>query len=497
MEAKPQLLMSGIAKSYPGVQALDGVSFEVRAGEIHALVGENGAGKSTLIKVLGGAVVADAGDVTLDGERLPQGDPLLARRRGVNIIYQEFTLVPELTVAENIFLGREVTRGPFLNQGAMEKEARALLDRLGAPISPGAVVSTLSVAHQQLVEIARALATQSKMLVLDEPTATLSLQETKRLFEVLRDLKGQGLGVIYISHRLEEIFEVADRVTVLRDGKTVATSDIRNVDRAQLIKWMVGRDLSEEFPARQPEPGPVVFEVRNLACPPFLAQASFQLRKGEIVGLAGLVGAGRTSLGLALFGAMRTAVRGEILLNEKPARFASPAKALEAGVAYLTEDRKARGILPWMGCDQNMTIAHLQEFASGGFISKDRERRTAAKSAESFQLRSAGLDQPAGTLSGGNQQKLLLARYLMKPLRVLILDEPTRGIDVGAKAEIYRLMNQLTEQGLAILMISSELPEILGMSDRIVVMHEGVTRGELSRAEATAERVMELATGGK
>ncbi len=490
------LAMKGVAKSYPGVKALDGVDFDVRPSEIHALVGENGAGKSTLIKVLGGAVVPDQGSLTLEGVSLPMGDPLLSRRRGINIIYQEFTLVPELTVAENIFLGREYTRAGLLEKTRMESESRELLARLGASIPTSAVISTLSVAHQQMVEIARALATKSKVLVLDEPTATLSQTDTRRLFSVLRELKEQGLGIIYISHRLEEIFELADRVTVLRDGKTVATSPIAEVDRLKLIQWMVGRPVSEEFPARVENSGAVVFEARGLACAPFFSEASFQLRRGEILGLAGLVGAGRTSLGLALFGAMRSAVRGTVELDGKSVRFTSPSDALEAGVAYLTEDRKARGLFPWMGCDFNMTIAHLKAFASLGFVSRKSERAAAESSGKAFDLRSAGLDQRAGTLSGGNQQKLLLARYLLKPLKVLILDEPTRGIDVGAKAEIYRLMNRLTADGLAILMISSELPEVLGMSDRVIVMHEGKTRGELSRAQASPERVMELATGG-
>jgi adhesin HecA-like repeat protein len=490
------LSMSGISKSYPGVRALDGVDLEVRAGEIHALVGENGAGKSTLIKVLGGAVTPDAGRVTLDGRPLPFGNPAESRRRGVDVIYQEFTLVPELSAAENIYLGREPSRGPLVDSGRMRARAQEHLDALGAAVSASDRVAALSVAHQQMVEIARALSARSKLLVLDEPTATLTPADTRKLFEVLRTLRGQGLAIVYISHRLEEIFELADRVTVLRDGRWVATAGVREVDRERLIRWMVGRELSEEFPQRAPRPGPAVLQARRLSCPPFFHDASFELRRGEIVGLAGLVGAGRTSLGLALFGALRSAVRGEILLDGRPVRFRSPSDALEAGVAYLTEDRKARGLFPWMSCDFNMTIAHLKAFASLGFVSRKAERAAATEAASAFDLRAAGLDQRAGTLSGGNQQKLLLARYLLRPLRVLVLDEPTRGIDVGAKTEIYRLMNRLTSDGLSILMISSELPEVLGMSDRVVVMDEGRTRAELSRGEATADRIMQSATGG-
>jgi ABC-type sugar transport system ATPase subunit len=345
-----------------------------------------------------------------------------------------------------------------------------------------------------MVEIARALVSDAKVLILDEPSATLSATEVERLFAVLHRLRERGLGIIYISHRLEEIFALADRVTVLRDGRHVVSVPAAGLDRLQLIRWMVGRDVSEEFPSRQPSVGSTVLEVRSLACRPRFADVSFTVKQGEIVGLAGLVGAGRTSTALALVGALQ-AQSGEVRLEGKPVRFPSPADAIDSGLAYVTEDRKARGLFPLMGTDANMTITFLRAFARGGLLSLARERVAAAQAAKDFDVRAARLTQPAATLSGGNQQKLLLARYLLKPRTLIILDEPTRGVDVGARAEIYGLMNRLTANGLAILMISSELPEVLGMADRLVVMREGRTTGELSRAEATSERVMTLATG--
>jgi ABC-type sugar transport system ATPase subunit len=488
------LSVSGLTKSFPGVRALEGVDFDLRAGEVHALVGENGAGKSTFIKALGGAVVPDAGQVLLDGAALPMGDPLAARRRGISIVYQELTLVPELSATENIFLGREIGT-PLLRRADMSGAAQKLLDDLGANTQASARARNLSVAQQQMVEIARALVGESKVLILDEPTGTLSGVEVERLFTVLRSLRARGLGIIYISHRLEEVFALADRVTVLRDGRLVSSTPLAGLDRRQLIRWMVGRDVSEEFPPRVSSPGETVLEVRGLSSPPWFSDASFDVRRGEIVGLAGLVGAGRTSVALALFGALR--MHGDARLLGRPMHFRSPAEAIEAGLGYVTEDRKGRGLFPLLGAGENMTVSYLKAFTRSGLLSVGRQRAAAAAAAKDFDLRATSLDQRAATLSGGNQQKLLLARYLMRPRTLLILDEPTRGIDVGAKAEIYALMNRLTAAGLAILMISSELPEVLAMSDRVVVMHEGRTKGQLARAEASPEKVMELATGGR
>jgi len=487
------LAMKGLSKSFPGVMALQDVDLEVDSGEIHALVGENGAGKSTLIKVLGGAVVPDRGEVWLEGEPLPVGEPLESRRRGVSIIYQEFTLVGELSAAENIFLGRE-RGGLFLNQPEMRRRAQELLDSLGAHVDATRPVRLLSVAQQQMVEIARALLERSKLLVLDEPSATLTNAEVHRLFTVLKDLRKQGLGIVYISHRLEEIFEIADRVSVLRDGKKIETIPVTSVDRPSLIRSMVGRDLSEEFPPRQPKIERAVIEVRHLSAPPFFWDVSFTVGRGEILGVSGLVGAGRTSVGLALLGAIP--FKGEVLFEGRPVHFRHPREAMDEGLAYVTEDRKDRGIFPLLAALTNITISRLEAFSRFGVLSLTREAKAADATAKEFDVRAASLSQPAGTLSGGNQQKLLLARNLLAPCKLLILDEPTRGIDVGAKSEIYRLMNRLTSAGLAILMISSELPEVFGMSDRILVVHAGVTRGVLGRAEATPDRVMDLATGG-
>jgi len=470
---------------------LEGVTVDVRAGAVHALVGENGAGKSTLIKILGGAVRADSGAVAVAGVPLEPGDPIDARRRGISTVYQEFTLVPALSVADNVFLGREQGR-PFLRRAAMARDVQSILDELGTEVDASAPVEGLSVAHQQMVEIARALVGDAKVLILDEPTASLSSREVDRLFDVIRRLRGRGMGVIYISHRFDEIFALADRVTVLRDGRRITTVDAAGLDRPQLIRWMVGRDVSEEFPPREVSPGATVLDVKALSAPPRFSSVSFSVRRGEIVGLAGLVGAGRTSAALAIAGALEA--RGDMYLGGTPARFSSPAEAIGHGVAYLTEDRKARGLFPLMAAGQNTTIASLVRLTRAGLLSIARDDEAASRAARDFDVRVASLSQPAATLSGGNQQKLLLARFLMTQPKVVILDEPTRGVDVGARADIYRLMNRLTAQGLAIIMISSDLPELLGMSDRVVVMREGRVTGELARGAATPEAVMALAT---
>lgn len=485
------LAATGLTKSYGGVRVLDAVDFDLARGEVHALVGENGAGKSTLIKILGGAVRPDTGVVELDGTPLPAGDPLAVRDRGVSLVYQEFTLVPELSVADNIFLGRERAR-PFLRRSEMARDVQRVLDELGADMAASAPVRSLSVAQQQMVEIARALVGDAKVLVFDEPSASLPGREVDRLLAVMRRLRERGLGLVYISHRFEEIFAIADRVTVLRDGQRVASAPAAGLDRKQLIRWMVGRDVSEEFPPRHAAPGGVVLEVAHLSAPPRFHDVSFSVRAGEIVGLAGLVGAGRSSAGLALAGAL--ASHGDVRFGGAPVRFPSPADAIGHGLAYLTEDRKGLGILPLMSAGANLTLANLREYRRAGLLGVAREQAAAAGAARDFDVRAASLAQPAATLSGGNQQKLLLARFLLTRPRVVILDEPTRGVDVGARADIYQLMNRLTAEGLAIVMISSDLPELLGMSDRVVVMREGRVTGELARSQATPEAVMALAT---
>ena len=394
------------------------------------------------------------------------------------------------SVADNIALGRET--GFFLRRAVARQAARDGLARLGTSLDPELPVRRLSVAQQQMVEIARALAGHARVLVLDEPTASLPSGDVERLFAALRTLRDEGLGIVYISHRLDEVFALADRVTVLRDGRVVTTAAATALTRAELIRLMVGRAITEEFPARSGTAGPLVLEARGLSAPPRIHAASLDVRAGEIVGLAGLVGAGRTSTALALAGGL--AARGTLVLRGRPVRFSSPHDALRQGVAYVTEDRKGRGLIPHMSAAGNLTLSALSRFARGGWLRPSVERAAAAAAAARFDVRAASLDTQVTHLSGGNQQKVLLARASMTAPAVLVLDEPTRGVDVGARAEIYALMNRLTAEGLAIVMVSSDLPEVLGMSDRLYVMRDGRTRGQLARGEATAERVMALAT---
>ncbi len=486
-----RLSARALTKRYGGVAVLRDVDLDVAPGEVRALVGENGAGKSTLIKILSGAVTPDQGHVSIDGRALPAGRPLAIRDRGLSVVYQELTLVADLTVAENIFLGRERGR-PFLRTADMRREAARLMADLGVAIDVRQRAGGLSVAHQQMIEIARALVTDARVLVLDEPSASLSVHEVETLVGVVARLRARGLAIIYVSHRLEEIFRIADSVTVLRDGRHVRTAPVTAFTRESLIHDMVGRHVAEEFPGRSAGDGPVVFSVDALGAPPRFSNVSIDVRRGEIVGVAGLVGSGRTSAALAMVGAIEA--RGDVALDGRRVRFRSPAEAIAGGLAYVTEDRKASGIFSMLGVADNITISHLGLFGRFGLIGTGRARAAAHEAARRFDVRMSSADQPAGTLSGGNQQKALVARYLLRPPQVIILDEPTRGVDVGARAEIYNVMNELTSAGLGILMISSDLPEVLGMSDRIVVMREGRTVDAMTRAEATAERVMALAT---
>jgi rhamnose transport system ATP-binding protein len=486
----------GLTKSYSGVTVLRDVDLAIPAGEIHALLGENGAGKSTLIKILTGAIVPDRGELRLAGVPLRFGDALRFRQAGISVVYQEFTLVPDLSAAENVFLGRE-QGGLFLHRSAMRKRAAELFDDLGVSVDTDAPVRRLSVAQQQMIEIARALASAARVVIFDEPTAALPGSDVERLLTVIRRLRERGLGIVYTSHRLEEVFALADRLTILRDGQVVTSRPIAGVTRAEIIRWMVGRDISEEFPARDRLPqGEVVFEARDVTMLPRVKRLRLSIRRGEIVGLAGLAGAGRTAAALGIVGALRPLdeVAGELTLEGTRIAFRSPVDALEHGVAYVTEDRKNRGIFPSLSAQANITIARLRQLARYGWLSASDERSAAEQMARECRVRAASLAQPIATLSGGNQQKALLARYLLSPPRLLILDEPTRGVDVGARAEIYALIDRLSRDGLAILLISSDLTEILGMADRVVVMREGRTTGELARSEATPERIMELAT---
>jgi len=490
------LTVRGLNKAFAGVQALRNVDFELRAGEVHALVGENGAGKSTLIKVLTGAHAPDQGELRIDGQPVTGNNPVRARQLGIACIYQQPALFPDLTVAENLAWNLEPV-GPWhlIHWKARRQRAVELLARVGANIHPESLVRQLSMPQQQLVEIARALGASARILIMDEPTASLSEQEVVHLLQVIRELRSQGVGIIYISHRLEELFQIADRVTVLRDGESITTKPLAEVDQAELIRLMVGREISAVFPKQTVPIGEVVLELSGLGCRDSgVRDVSLQVRAGEIVGLVGLVGAGRTELARTIFG-LTPADSGEIVLAGQSITIRSPAEAVAQGIAYVPEDRRRHGVILDFPVTHNATLAVLREIVSRGWLQFGRERDLARDYVGRLQVKTASLDTPVGHLSGGNQQKVALARWLATRPRVLMLDEPTQGIDVGAKAEIHRLMSELAAQGLAILLISSELPEVLGMSDRLLVMRGGTLVGELSRAEATQEQILSLALG--
>jgi ABC-type sugar transport system ATPase subunit len=489
------LEMTGISKRFPGVQALAGVDLRVLRGEIHAVVGENGAGKSTLMKILAGAYHADAGTIQLDGRAVTFGSPHEAQAMGIGMVYQELNLVPDLSVAENIFLGRQpVRRFGWVERGRLRTAARALLDTLGAPLDPDALIRDLSVGQRQMVEVAKAYSMDPGILVLDEPTSALTEHETSILFGTLRRLRGRGIAIIFISHRLREVMEISDRVTVLRDGRLVGSRPITELDPAEIVRMMVGREVTDLFPKRTVPIGEVVFEVRGYSRAGVFQDVSFQVRSGEILGLAGLVGAGRTEVARAIFG-LDAHDSGELLLDGRPVRIRGPRDAVKARVGYVPEDRKQDGLVLGLTVRDNTVMSILSELARMGVITRQLETPTVLSMIERFRLRPPDPDRTVATLSGGNQQKVVMGRWTAATPRVLFLDEPTRGVDVGAKAEIHGLMGELAAQGVAIVMISSELVEVLSASDRILVLHQGRVTGELSREEATEERIMLAATG--
>ncbi len=492
------LEMRDITKRFPGVLALDRVRLEVRYGEVHCLVGENGAGKSTLMKILAGAVPMDSGQIFLEGQPIQITSPYHAQQLGISMIYQEFNLIPYLSVAENIFLGREprIPKTPFINWKQMYTEAQEVLERVGLKLDVRVPVAELSIAQQQMVEIAKALSIKAKIIVMDEPSATLTDHELKTLFELIKVLRRQDIGIIYISHRLEELYEIGNRVTVMRDGQYVGTHNVCDVIREDVIKMMVGRELTDEYPKVSFPRGEERLRVEGLTRKGAFYDINFSVHCGEIVGLTGLVGAGRTEVARAIFGADPIDA-GRIYVDGREVKIGSPQEAIKNGIGLLTEDRKNQGLVLGMTIRENTTLANLKEITKGIFLNLAKERQVAENYVHDLQIRTPSIEQIAQNLSGGNQQKVVLAKWLFTQSRILIFDEPTRGIDVGAKSEIFKLMNRLLEEGVAILMISSELPEVLGMCDRILVMHEGHLVGELSREEATQEKIMQFATGYK
>ncbi len=491
----PLLRLVDASRRFGGVQALAGVSFDLMAGEVHALVGENGAGKSTLVRILTGAIRPDAGTLDVQGERIVHPTPAALRARGVAPMYQQPALFADLSVAENIAFGLEPP-GPWrrIDWTARRRIARELLARIGAEIDVDATAGTLRMAEQQLVEIARALGARARVLLMDEPTAALNDREAQRLFALIGELRREGVGIVYISHRLDEIEALADRVTILRDGRAVATRARADLDREEMIRLMVGRPVDAVYPKRTVPVGDVVLDVADLGCRVAgLAAVDLQVRAGEIVGLAGLVGAGRSELARTLFG-LTPADAGAIRLGGVPVVIDTPSRAVSLGLAYVPEDRRRHGVVPEMSIAANTTLAALGAVSRARiFLDVAHERRLATEFVERFAVRAPSIDVEVRTLSGGNQQKVALARWLATRPRVLILDEPTQGVDIGAKAEIHRLIVDLAEQGLAILLISSELPEILGMCDSVLVMRQGRLAGTLDRAQATPERILTLA----
>ncbi len=488
------LRMTGVSKAFPGVQALDDVHLDAEAGSVHALMGENGAGKSTLMKVLAGIYRADEGRIELDGQEVHVPDSATALRLGIAMIHQELSPVPAMMVAENIYLGREpVNRFGLVDKRRMIADAQAVFDKWQIDINPRRVMRTLSVAQMQMVEIAKAISTDARLIIMDEPTSAISEREVAHLHRMIRSLKESGVAVIYITHKMDEVFKIADKVTVFRDGKHVATLPASELDRQKLITLMVGRELTHLFPKEDVAIGDVVMSVRGLTRHGVISDITFDLRRGEILGLAGLMGAGRTEVLEAIFGVTKVDA-GEIEINGKAVAIKSPSDAIDAGMGLLTEDRKLTGIMGALSVRDNMTIANLNRFSPGGILRKRQMEAACVAQRDALAIKTPSLAQLIKNLSGGNQQKVLVSRWLLTLPDVLMIDEPTRGIDVGAKSEIHRLMSGLAKEGKAILMVSSEMPEILGMSDRVLVMAGGRITAEFSRAEVTQEKVLEAAT---
>jgi ribose transport system ATP-binding protein len=498
-DSQPLLRLEGISKSFPGVRALHNVHMEVCRGEVHALLGENGAGKSTLMKILSGAYSRDSGQIYWEGRPIEIHNPRGAQDLGIGIIYQEFNLVPQLSIAENVWISREPFRNrrlQWLDWKEMRRKTQVLLDELHLPLDPKQPVAGLGVAQQQMVEIAKALSLDAKLLIMDEPTSALTDMEIKQLFTVIRRLKARGVAVVFISHHLEEVFEICDRGTVLRDGEFIATVGLAGVTEEDIIRLMVGRNLEQQYPKAPARRGEEALRVENLNRSGVLHDVSFSAFAGEILGIAGLVGAGRTELMRAVFGA-DPIDSGRIVIFGKETAVKSPQTAIRAGVGLLPEDRKQQGLVLMLSVLHNMSMASLDKLTSHLLLRLGDERQQAAGFVDKLRIATPGVNQQVQFLSGGNQQKVVLAKWLASQSKILIFDEPTRGIDVGAKVEVYNLMNSLVENGVAVIMVSSEMLELLGMSDRILVMHEGRLTAELSRAEATEEKILAAAMGAE
>ena len=487
------LEVDNVRKAFPGVVALDNVNLRIRRGSVHALMGENGAGKSTLMKIIAGVYQPDTGTIRLKGNEIKILTPLDALEAGIAMIHQELNLMPYMTVAENIWIRREPLRFGFVDHGEMNRRTAELFKRLAIDIDPTSEVRDHSVANRQMIEIAKAVSYESDVLIMDEPTSALTDKEVDHLFRIIRGLKDQGKGIVYITHKMNELFTIADEVSIFRDGRYIATHASKDITRDQVISAMVGREITQMFPKEEAQIGEVVLSVRNLALDGVFRDVSFDLRKGEILGLAGLVGSGRTNVAETIFG-VTPATGGEIHLNGQPIRIGSPRDGMKAGMALLTEDRKDTGCFLMLSVLENMQMAVLTDrYVAGGFVQQGKIDVECGKMKDAMRVKTPDLHERIENLSGGNQQKVLIGRWLLTNPKILILDEPTRGIDVGAKAEIHRLISRLAGQGVAVLMISSELPEVLGMSDRIMVMHEGRVTGILDRDKADQVSIMQLA----
>ncbi|MBQ3567541.1 MAG: sugar ABC transporter ATP-binding protein [Anaerotignum sp.] len=488
--------MKGIDKAFGSNQVLKNAGFYLKDGEVHALMGENGAGKSTLMKILTGVYTRDAGTVLVDGKEVVYKNPQEAEKAGIVFIYQELNVLFDLTVEENLFMGKEITKGfGICDRKAMRAKAQEVMDKMGVNIPVNAVMSDLSVGQQQMVEICKALMADAKVIIMDEPTAALTASETRGLFEVINSLRKKGVSIVYISHRMEEIFELCDRITVLRDGEYVGTENIAEIDLDHVVQMMIGRTIGERFPKRESHIGEEVLRVEGLTSGKLFKDVHFDVKAGEVLGVSGLMGAGRTEIMQAIFGNLPLDA-GKIFIEGKEVTIKNPRQAIANGIGFITEDRKVEGLLLEKSIAENIHIANLGKVSNGFVLNKDKQLALVKKGIEEFKVRCFGPEHECGNLSGGNQQKIVLAKWVYTDPKILILDEPTRGVDIGAKKEIYNIINQMAAEGVAVIMVSSELPEVLGMSDRIAVVHEGKITGILDAAEADQAKVMTLATGG-